>query len=80
MSYTFTPPATISVPVVGKAERLAEHLNEPLNEHSVVRPVFLQQVHGTDVVALHADTPDGTAADACWSLSLIHISEPTRPY
>ncbi|MET3915687.1 YfiH family protein [Variovorax sp. OAS795] len=30
------------------------------------RPVFLQQVHGTGVVALEAgDTHDGTAADAC---------------
>ena len=29
------------------------------------RPVFLQQVHGTDVVQLQADTADGTQADAC---------------
>jgi YfiH family protein len=28
-------------------------------------PIFLQQVHGTHVVALHADTPLGTVADAC---------------
>jgi hypothetical protein len=27
--------------------------------------VFLKQVHGTGVVALDADTPDGTEADAC---------------
>jgi YfiH family protein len=31
------------------------------------RPVFLTQVHGTDVVQLQADTPDGTQADACWT-------------
>ena len=31
------------------------------------RPVFLQQVHGCDVEALSACTPDGTAADACIS-------------
>lgn len=30
-------------------------------------PVFLQQVHGTDVVALDASTPHGTLADACLS-------------
>jgi YfiH family protein len=29
------------------------------------RPVFLQQVHGTDVLALQAATPDGAVADAC---------------
>ena len=33
-----------------------------------VRPVFLQQVHGCDVVELKADTPDGTVADACFTL------------
>lgn len=31
------------------------------------RPVFLQQVHGCDVEALHAHTADGVAADACVS-------------
>jgi hypothetical protein len=31
------------------------------------RPVFLQQVHGTDVLTLAGSTPDGTAADACIS-------------
>jgi len=29
------------------------------------RPVFLRQVHGTAVAALHAALPDGTVADAC---------------
>lgn len=29
------------------------------------RPVFLKQVHGIDVAALHATTPDGVSADAC---------------
>jgi YfiH family protein len=32
-----------------------------------VRPVFLRQVHGTGVVRLTANTPDGTQADACLS-------------
>jgi YfiH family protein len=31
------------------------------------RPVYLQQVHGADVVRLDASTPDGTRADACWT-------------
>lgn len=30
-----------------------------------VRPVFLQQVHGTEVLELKPDTPDGAVADAC---------------
>jgi YfiH family protein len=30
-----------------------------------VRPVFLQQVHGTDVLVLDGHTPDGCVADAC---------------
>jgi YfiH family protein len=29
------------------------------------KPVFLQQVHGTEVVRLDARTPDGAQADAC---------------
>ena len=29
------------------------------------RPVFLQQVHGTSVIDLTLQTPDGTVADAC---------------
>ena len=32
---------------------------------SPARPVFLQQVHGTQVVTLAPHTPDGTVADAC---------------
>lgn len=31
------------------------------------KPVFLNQVHGTLVVALDASTPDGTVADACFT-------------
>lgn len=31
------------------------------------RPVFLQQVHGTAVAVLDANTPNGTVADACLS-------------
>jgi len=31
------------------------------------RPVFLQQVHGVEVITLDAATPDGAVADACLS-------------
>ena len=31
------------------------------------RPVFLEQVHATDVVPVHADTPDGVVADGAWT-------------
>lgn len=31
------------------------------------RPVFLQQVHGIQVLALEATTPDGAEADACFT-------------
>ena len=31
------------------------------------RPVFLQQVHGSGVVVLDAQTPHGTPADACYT-------------
>lgn len=31
------------------------------------RPVFMEQVHGTAVLALGRDTPDGLQADACWT-------------
>ena len=54
---------------------LGDHVNDDpaavtanrrvLREAIDVRPVFLQQVHGTAVVALDLDTPDATVADAC---------------
>ena len=36
-----------------------------LQESIGARPVFLSQVHGTQVAALDANSPDGTVADAC---------------
>ncbi|MGB4360244.1 MAG: peptidoglycan editing factor PgeF [Rhodoferax sp.] len=36
-----------------------------LQESIGARPVFLNQVHGAQVVALDAATPDGAVADAC---------------
>ena len=47
------------VAVEANRQRLAQAIQ--------ARPVFLQQVHGQGVVALHPDTPDGTEADACWT-------------
>ncbi|MDP2017097.1 peptidoglycan editing factor PgeF [Hydrogenophaga sp.] len=44
--------------VAGNRERLAALI-------SPARPVFLQQVHGTQIVRLAPHTPDGTVADAC---------------
>ncbi|MEW5886801.1 MAG: peptidoglycan editing factor PgeF [Pseudomonadota bacterium] len=32
-----------------------------------LRPVFMRQVHGSAVLQLHRDTPDGLTADACWT-------------
>ncbi|MCU0926787.1 MAG: laccase domain-containing protein, partial [Hydrogenophaga sp.] len=46
-------PAAVSI----NRQRLQEALG--------VRPVFLNQVHGTRVVSLDGATPDGTEADAC---------------
>jgi YfiH family protein len=44
--------------VAGNRERLAAFTTP-------ARPVFLRQVHGTQVVRLARDTVDGTVADAC---------------
>lgn len=38
-----------------------------LQEAIGVRPVFLQQVHGTRVLSINMTTPDGCVADACVS-------------
>jgi polyphenol oxidase len=41
------------------------HNRQRLHSSIGTRPVFLQQVHGVDVAAINAQTPDGTVADAC---------------
>lgn len=38
-----------------------------LRQRLGARPVFLRQVHGTEVLELRADSPDGLEADACWT-------------
>ncbi len=35
-----------------------------------VRPVFLQQVHGTEILPIDAATPDGAVADACTTVGV----------
>jgi YfiH family protein len=50
---------------VGDAPADVEANRTRLREAIGARPVFLQQVHGTQVLALEAATPDGGAADAC---------------
>ena len=45
--------------VQANRERLADAIG--------MRPVFLRQVHGNAVLHLQANTPDGLAADACWT-------------
>ena len=40
--------------------------NRAIFEQAIgAHPVFLSQIHGTQVVTLDANTPDGTVADAC---------------
>ena len=43
----------------------ARMLGTELESGGGVRPVFLNQVHGTHVVVLNSVSPDGTVADAC---------------
>lgn len=50
---------------VAANRRILTHAIQSSNPDA--RPVFLQQVHGCDVEALHARTTDGTPADACVS-------------
>lgn len=47
--------------VAANRARLAEALG--------ARPVFLQQVHGTDAIELERHTPDASTADACVAVS-----------
>ncbi len=54
---------------VGDQAHAVQHNRALLQTALNRRPVFLQQVHGIHNVALHADTPDGIAADACISTS-----------
>jgi YfiH family protein len=50
---------------VGDAAAHVAENRARLQREAGVRPVFMQQVHGTAVAAVDADTPDGASADAC---------------
>jgi hypothetical protein len=50
---------------VGDEPAAVQANRELLAQSTGVRPVFLQQVHGAQVVALSPVTPDGTQADGC---------------
>ncbi len=54
---------------VGDAPSAVQANRQRLADALGVRPVFLRQVHGTEVVELRADMPDGVAADACFTFS-----------
>lgn len=52
---------------VGDAPEHVKANRERLARAIGVRPVFLTQVHGTNVLELDPDTPDGVVADACFT-------------
>ncbi len=54
---------------VGDAAEHVQSNRQLLADNLGVRPVFLQQVHGTDVLELGTQTPDGAAADACFTFA-----------
>ncbi len=45
----------------------AQRLNAGQDARPIVKPVFLNQVHGTQVIKLNVSMPDATVADACIS-------------
>ncbi len=54
---------------VGDAPEAVRANRQLLSDTLQVHPVFLKQVHGTDVLELAADTPDGAVADACFTFA-----------
>ncbi|MEZ5607089.1 MAG: peptidoglycan editing factor PgeF [Burkholderiaceae bacterium] len=52
---------------VGDDPRAVAANRAQLQQALQARPVYLRQVHGTQVVRLAADTPDGTTADGAWT-------------
>lgn len=54
---------------VGDAPAHVQANRQQLADTLGVRPVFLKQVHSTDVLELDAQTPDGAQADACFTFA-----------
>lgn len=52
---------------VGDTPALVSRNRQTLAHTLGVQPVFLNQVHGCEVLELTLDTPDGSTADACWT-------------
>lgn len=52
---------------VGDDPTHVAHNRRLLQEALGAKPVFLNQVHGTDMLALALDTPDGTTADGAFT-------------
>ncbi len=52
---------------VGDDPHAVAHNRQSLAQRLDARPVFMAQVHGTQVLHLTQDTPDGLPADACWT-------------
>ncbi len=54
---------------VGDAPATVRANRQLLADNLGVRPVFLQQVHGTAVLEIGPQTPDGAVADACFTFA-----------
>lgn len=52
---------------VGDDPQAVARNRQLLAQTIAARPVFMEQVHGVDALALTRNTPDGGRADACWT-------------
>ena len=90
MSYAFEPTPVVSVPVVGKPERFPVHriycVGRNYEEHAKEmgftgrEPPFFFMKPADAVLVVNAGETGDMPYPSLTKLSLIHISEPTRPY
>ena len=52
---------------VGDAPQAVAENRARLAQGIGAHPVFMEQVHGVEVLSLSSDTPNGLQADACWT-------------